>query len=117
MPEGVEVKLSAELIKPLVLGKLIGKASIGNRSRYANKVPEGYDEFNKSFREMSDIGWMVSSLKVTDIETKGKFMYWSFDNGWYMFCTFGMSGQWSPSEGKHPCFMFRLHDTLTHEIS
>jgi len=33
-------------------------------------------------------------------------MYWKFSNGWYMMNSFGMSGQWSPTEGKHPCFAF-----------
>ena len=35
-------------------------------------------------------------------------MYWSFDDDWYLFSTFGMTGQWSPKEGKHPCFGFYL---------
>ena len=35
-------------------------------------------------------------------------MYWSFTDDWYMFSTYGMTGQWSPNEGKHPCFGFYL---------
>jgi len=38
-------------------------------------------------------------------------MYWSFDNGNYMFSTFGMSGQWSSKAGKHPCFGFYFNDS------
>lgn len=117
MPEGVEVKLSAECIKPLVDNKLIGKITISNTGRYAQKVPEGYDEFNNSFRELQEIVYMVSPIRIQDIATKGKFMYWTFSNSWYMFCTFGMTGQWSPQSGKHPCLHFRLHDPVTHKIS
>lgn len=110
MPEGVEVRISAELIKPLVVGKFIIKANVGHDGRYAANPPEGYEEFQNSYRKLEDIGYIVSSLKVTDVKSKGKFMYWSFDNGWYMFSTFGMTGQWSPIEGKHLCFKFKLAD-------
>jgi formamidopyrimidine-DNA glycosylase len=37
-------------------------------------------------------------------------MYWTFSNGWCMFNTFGMTGQWSPQQGKHPCFCFEFAD-------
>lgn len=87
MPEGVEVKLSAELLRPLVVGKTTAVFSM--HGRYQNNNPEGLDEFN-------------NKSKVLDVKTKGKFMYWVFEDQWYMFCTFGMSGQWSPNKGKHP---------------
>ena len=108
MPEGPEVKLSADLIRPLVVGKLVRKINLGSSSRYAGSPPEGYKEFHDSFRDLSDIGYVVSECKVTDISVRGKFMYWTFSNGWYMFSTFGMSGQWSPQIGKHMCLEVQL---------
>jgi formamidopyrimidine-DNA glycosylase len=87
MPEGVEVKLSADLIRPLVVGKTT--ASFYMSGRYKSSDPEGLKEF-------------TDKSKVLDVRTKGKFMYWSFENDWYMYCTFGMTGQWSPKKGKHP---------------
>ena len=33
-------------------------------------------------------------------------MYWTFSNQFYLFNTFGMSGQWSNQKGKHPCLSF-----------
>jgi formamidopyrimidine-DNA glycosylase len=45
---------------------------------------------------------------VSSVDAKGKFMYWTFDNGWYLFSTFGMTGQWSPEEGKHPCLIVQF---------
>ena len=88
MPEGVEVRLSAELIKPLVVGKTTAVFFMSGRYQLSN--PEGLQEF-------------ADKSKVLDVQTKGKFMYWSFENDeWYMFNTFGMSGQWSPKKGKHP---------------
>jgi len=118
MPEGVEVKISSELIRPLVVNRLITKISLGNKSRYANSPPEGYNDFDKSFQNTDDgIGWINTPVQITDVHTKGKFMYWKFDNDWYMFSTFGMSGQWSSIEGKHVCLQFRLHDLVTGKIS
>lgn len=104
IPEGPEVKLSCDLIKPLVINKLIISGKYTSNSRYSKSAPEGYQDF---------IAAISSSPKPTcviDVQVRGKFMYWSFDNGWYMFSTFGMSGQWSPKEGKHPCFYFTFND-------
>jgi len=95
MPEGVEVKLSAELIRPLVVDKTVAVFSM--HGRYKNSNPEGLNEFK-------------DKSKVLDVKTKGKFMYWVFENDWYMFCTFGMTGQWSPKKGKHPCLGIEFTD-------
>lgn len=104
MPEGPEVLLSSELIKPLAINKPIIVANYTSNSRYSSSPPEGYKDF------VQTISSSPKPTMVTDIQVRGKFMYWSFDNGWYMFCTFGMSGQWSPKEGKHPCFYFTFGD-------
>lgn len=65
--------------------------------RYQDSNPEGLDEFK-------------DKSKVVGVKTKGKFMYWVFNNDWYMFCTFGMSGQWSPKKGKHPALGIEFID-------
>jgi formamidopyrimidine-DNA glycosylase len=47
-------------------------------------------------------------LRVEAIDTKGKFMWWTLkgqDKTWYMWCTYGMSGQWSRTSGKHTAFI------------
>ena len=95
IPEGVEVKLSTEVVKPLVLGKRIINIISGKTSRYKVKSPEGFDEFLKTLSP--------EVVRVMNVENYGKFMYWTFSNGWHMFCTFGMTGQWSTKEGNHPC--------------
>jgi len=96
MPEGVEVKISAELIKPLVIGKTTEIFCL--YGRYGKKNPEGFNNLPRK-------------LKVLDVNTKGKFMYWTFEDDWYMYCTFGMSGQWSPTQGKHPAFGIVFSDS------
>lgn len=98
MPEGPEVKLSADLIRPLVLDKKVINVFPGNRSRYATSPPDGFSGFLETISK--------EEVRITDVSVKGKFMYWQFSNNWYMMNTFGMSGQWSPKEGKHPCFGF-----------
>jgi formamidopyrimidine-DNA glycosylase len=92
MPEGPEVLLSSELIKPLAVNKPIIIANYTSNSRYSSSPPEGYKDFIQA------VSSSPKPTAVTDIQVRGKFMYWSFDNGWHMFCTFGMSGQWSPKE-------------------
>lgn len=47
-------------------------------------------------------------LRVEAVDTKGKFMWWTLkgqDKTWYMWCTYGMSGQWSRTAGKHVAFI------------
>lgn len=111
MPEGVEVRISSELVKPLVENKRVIKVLVGGEGRYKNKNPEGLKEFHDSFRKLVDMGGhSVDEVRITNVSAKGKFMYWEFSNGWYMFSTFGMTGQWSPTEGKHVCLEMRLSD-------
>lgn len=110
MPEGVEVKLSAEYIKPLIINHRILSAAVTNNSRYASTTPEKFDEFIKNITSIETN--IHGGVNVSNIQTKGKFMYWTFSNNWYMFCTFGMSGQWSSVRGKHPCLFF-THSTGT----
>lgn len=108
MPEGPELLLSKDLIKPLLINKYVVNAAVGDTSRYKTDLPEGMTEFLDSFRKSTDIGYVVDSCIITDVNVKGKFMYWTFSNGWYMFSTFGMTGQWSSQPGKHVCFKFKL---------
>lgn len=106
MPEGVEVKLSADIIGPLVKGQTVLSADPSPNGRYGGgNLPEGFMAFYDSIVDRN--------VTITDVQVKGKFMYWTFSNGWYLFNTFGMTGQWSPTAGKHPCFSFVLNAHLT----
>lgn len=94
IPESPEVKLSCDLITPLVINKKIDKAYSTPNSRYRNTLQASF----------------LKDAKVASIKTRGKFMYWQFDNNYIMFNTFGMSGQWSPSPDKNPCFIVEFED-------
>ncbi|HVI40735.1 MAG TPA: DNA-formamidopyrimidine glycosylase family protein [Anaerovoracaceae bacterium] len=102
MPEGPEVKLSAEALKPLVVGKLIRMVNSFHSGRYYHAVPEGLEEFLNTFEN--------SACTIKNIQVKGKLMYWSFSNDYYMLCTFGMTGQWSETDSKHTCIGIVLYD-------
>lgn len=101
MPEGVEVKISSELIKPLVINKKVTSIEFPSTSRYHKTKPEGLTDFT------------TNPLDILNVEVRGKFMYWSFSNDWYMFSTFGMTGQWSPSAGDHVCMKMNLIDNIS----
>ena len=102
IPEGVEVTLSADLIRPLVVGKKIVTIASASSGRYGDSDPEGLLDFLDAVDE---------NFTVVSVKNRGKFMYWSFDKGWYMFCTFGMTGQWTTVQGKHPCLVVFLEDS------
>lgn len=71
--------------------------------RYKTKQPDGMSEI------IEDL-----PLKVTSIDTKGKFMWWTLSGKnkfWYMWCTYGMSGQWSRAAGKHVGFIVEFNDS------
>ncbi len=102
MPEGVEVKLCADLTRPLLINKNIINAFPTKNGRYSTYPISGFDHFINDIKK--------NPIKILGVDNKGKFMYWSFSNDWYMFSTFGMTGQWSTQEGKHSCFGFYLGD-------
>lgn len=101
MPEGVEVRISAELIKPLVQHKKVLWAETYPTSRYATEDPKGLKAFTDTLSK-------PDAPQVLDVATRGKFMWWTFTDHHYLMCTFGMTGQWSPTKGKHPCFSLTL---------
>ena len=98
MPEGPEVKLSADLIRPSVIGNRVINVFPCKNSRYATSAPDGFSGFLETVSK--------EIVRVIEVDVKGKFMYWEFSNGWYLMNTFGMSGQWGFDAGKHPCFAF-----------
>lgn len=106
MPEGVEVKLSADVIRPLVKDRIIESISFPSTSRYSTESPDGFKEFNTHFSFQDK----AFSCKIENIQNKGKFMYWTIKDDWYVFLTYGMTGQLSPQAGKHVCMKVILDD-------
>lgn len=95
MPENAEVALTAQiLLKYLKNKKLVSFDFIAGR--YTKTSPVGYDDF------VDDL-----PLKVKNIDSKGKFMWFDLakpkdsDQHWYIWNTFGLTGMWSLYEPKY----------------
>lgn len=91
MPEAPEVSLIT-----LQLNKELKNANIlefifSKGGRYQSKSPIGFIDIKNSL-----------PLKIVSIKNKGKFIYWEFSNGMYMFNTLGLSGIWMNKKGRNP---------------
>jgi DNA-formamidopyrimidine glycosylase len=90
MPEVSEVALTSDILEKYLLGQTITSTQILS-GRYSKKLPEGYTEFQKNL-----------PMKVTKIDTKGKFLWFELktnDNEkWFIWNTFGLTGMWSTKE-------------------
>jgi formamidopyrimidine-DNA glycosylase len=58
-------------------------------------------------------------LRVESIDVKGKFMWWTLSSGskkWYMWSTYGMSGQWTTKQKPHTCFTINFNNDSIHFV-
>jgi formamidopyrimidine-DNA glycosylase len=83
MPEIIEVKKYSDFIKKYLFNKLL-KNIIIKKGRYKNHGPFNY---------YLDFLKLLPS-KLISINTKGKFMYLTFDNNIHIGFTLGLSGGW-----------------------
>jgi len=93
VPEGPELRYSRDVIRKIVTGGTVRSLSFGPNSRYSSAPPEGFREFSQEL-----------PAKIVSVDVKGKFMWWTLQGEttrWYMWCTYGMSGQWSTKKTKH----------------
>jgi len=98
MPEGPEVKRTVDKLKKFQ-NKILTQVII-NSGRYLKKMFKKQEEF------MSDL-----PLKIMEINCKGKFIYWKFDNNKVLFNTLGMSGTWTTSKKeKHNNLTFIINN-------
>ena len=97
MPEGPELKHSRDVLRDLLLGKSITRIFTTPNGRYKSQIPVGMESIESNL-----------PLKVTGVDVKGKFMWWTLEGGgrqYFVWITYGMSGQWSPHRGKHASFI------------
>jgi formamidopyrimidine-DNA glycosylase len=85
MPEGPEIKLVVYNLNYMI-GYTMKDVKIisGKYTKQKSKATTicGLVEFKKAL-----------PMKITAIECHGKFMYWTFEHGWYAFITLGLSGR------------------------
>ena len=90
MPEGPEVTVIREGLNSLLQGHQIFDLEILTPSRFSKKAPIGYRDFIDSL-----------PTRIENVNSKGKFIYFKFTNGWVMFNTLGMSGGWYHKQKAH----------------
>jgi DNA-formamidopyrimidine glycosylase len=83
MPEGPEVTVIKDGLNTHLKGNSIISVSIPEGSKFLKKVPDGFNEFKKAL-----------PLKVIEVKSKGKFIYFLFENNWILMCRLLMSGGW-----------------------
>jgi DNA-formamidopyrimidine glycosylase len=86
------------------LNKTIKVIEFTNSGRYKSNPPEGYTTILHAFSY---------PIKATNVDVKGKFMWWEFEGAttpWYMWITYGMSGQFSTKKTKHTLMIVHLED-------
>lgn len=103
MPEGPELLRSADQLQCLVGSRIATIGVIGGR--YRDRFPDGLAEFMQ----------VLSSdrCEIAEVMVKGKFMWWRIHQRWAMWCTYGMSGQWSFLPGKHAAVGIACTDGTT----
>lgn len=91
MPEGPEVTVIRNGLHKLLKGKYIHKLDFNHKgARYSKKAPDNYSDFND-----------LLPAKILSVESKGKFMYFVIEGGWYIYNTLGMSGGWYYKKKDH----------------
>jgi formamidopyrimidine-DNA glycosylase len=83
MPEILEVRRYADFLKHHLKNKEIKEINI-LKGRYKTHKPFEY------YKELCN----ALPLKVLDVKTKGKFLYFILENNFYIFSTLGLSGGW-----------------------
>jgi len=89
MPEGPEVRRTVDYLSKFI-NKILLKITF-NSGRYVKHGP--FKNYNKLSKDLP--------LKIIDINCKGKFIYFVFENNMVLFNTLGMSGNWQTKDAKH----------------
>ena len=101
MPEVIEIRKYADFIKKHIKNKNILEINILN-GRYKKHGPfEMYNELVKNL-----------PLKVIDVKTKGKFLYFVIEKGFYLFSTLGLQGGWTYKSIKHEKAINKIYSII-----
>jgi DNA-formamidopyrimidine glycosylase len=83
MPEGPEVNIIKDGLNHLLQNKLIIDVIFPEGSKFNKKTPDGYNDFKE-----------LLPLKIKEIKSKGKLIYFVFEKGWFLICRLLLSGGW-----------------------
>ena len=90
MPEGPELKVICDNLQFLVDKHIVDLSILSGRYSKPGKTPDNLMDFNQKL-----------PLKITQINVKGKLLYFVFENDWVILNTMGMSGKWTNHFQKH----------------
>lgn len=89
MPENAEVALTAEILAKYLNNKSLTSIKFIS-GRYTKNPPLDVKQFKKAL-----------PLKVTNINSKGKFLWFALSGDWFIFNTFGLTGMWGFQETEY----------------
>lgn len=98
MPEGPEVRVIADQLAKEIKGKVLTSFDVIG-GRFVNLPPDGIEHFKKEL-----------PVKLTAVNCKGKFIWFTFGNSWYLFNTLGMTGCWGTEQEKHAAVRLTFED-------
>lgn len=102
MPEGPEVLTIVTQLKPQLINKVIVDGQIVSGRYIRHGEPDGWSI-------------LKDRPRIVDLNCKGKFIWFTFENDWYLFNTLGMTGSWGVFDGPetrdHERIRFRLADS------
>ena len=83
MPEGPEVNIIKDGLNHQLKNNLILDVNLPEGSKFLKKTPDGYNDFKQDL-----------PLKLIEVKSKGKLIYFLFEKGWILMCRLLLSGGW-----------------------
>lgn len=107
MPEGVEVFILSNKINKLIKNLNIINIKIKSGKYKTHTPPINFKLIKKSL-----------PLKIKSVKSKGKFIYITLNNNWFIFITLGMKGvlRFDNKNIKHDNIEFTLNDKNTYNL-
>jgi DNA-formamidopyrimidine glycosylase len=102
MPEVVEVCLTSMFLHNKLKGKKITDIIIHGGRYKRNNMFKNMENI-KSFKKLLP-------LKISKIDSKGKFMWFNLNNSYYLMNTFGLSGGWGFTKKTHSNIEFKINN-------
>lgn len=105
MPEGPEVTTIKDGLNRLLKNKTLVSITFSEGSKFLKKTPPQYNEFIKHL-----------PIKIKEVKSKGKLIYFVFENGWYMLSRLLLSGGWyleKAPKHNHCELVYKEKDTTT----
>jgi len=115
MPEGPELAKSRDHLQRMLVGKYVHEVIPLDGGRYGkdDQEIEGLDAYcdeNNAIAQAEGHKWAYGQL-ISEVNVKGKFMWWHIGD-WYLWCTYGMSGQWTTKyDPKHSACQVCFNDS------